>query len=177
MNLRRGALFALCATAVGAGVLWWRLKPGSTSTAPTSVAEPRAVARLAAWRPAPPASRVGRLAAYAWAAPLTSVGLVMGALSRTRPQIRHGVVLFTNAGGLGGGMLRWRGFSAATLGHVVIASREPTPQLLRHELVHVRQAERWGPLFVPLYLAGLARYGYRSNPLERAAYREDEAIA
>lgn len=177
MNLRRGVLFALCATAVSAGVLWLRLKPGSASSTPTTIAEPRAVARLATWRPERPASRLGRLAAYAWAAPLTTVGLVMGALSQTRPQIRHGIVLFTNAGGLGGGMLRWRGFSAATLGHVVIASREPTEQLLRHELVHVRQAERWGPLFVPLYLAGLARYGYRRNPLERAAYREDETVA
>jgi hypothetical protein len=25
-------------------------------------------------------------------------------------------------------------------------------------------------LFVPLYLAGLLRYGYRRNPFERAAY-------
>ena len=74
------------------------------------------------------------------------------------------------ARGLGGRMLRWRGFAAATLGHTVLTARAPTERLLRHELVHVRQAERWGPLFVPLYLAGLLRYGYRRNPFERAAY-------
>jgi hypothetical protein len=45
-----------------------------------------------------------------------------------------------------------------------------------HELVHVRQYERWGPLFVPAYLASSAiiwlRGGdpYRDNPFEREAY-------
>ena len=50
-----------------------------------------------------------------------------------------------------------------------------------HELVHVRQYERWGPLFVPAYLAASAwmlvsgRDPYYDNHFERAAYRQDEA--
>lgn len=159
------------AAAVTAAVLLWRLRPGSgDEVGDIPVVESRAVARLAAWAPAPPASRLGRAAGYVWAAPLTATGVVLGALSRTRPQVRDGALVFSEVRGLGGWMLRWRGFAAATLGHAIIAARQPSERLLRHELVHVRQAERWGPLFVPLYLAGLIRYGYRRNPFERAAY-------
>jgi hypothetical protein len=166
VNLRRAVL---AAAAVTAAVLLWRLRPGSAAEGDAPV-EPRVVARLAAWAPTPPRSRAGRLAGYVWAAPLTATGVLLGALSRTRPHVREGVLLFTEARGLGGRMLRWRGFEAATLGHTVITAREPSERLLRHELVHVRQAERLGPVFVPLYLAGLLRYGYRRNPFERAAY-------
>jgi hypothetical protein len=157
------------AAAATAAVLWWRLRP-SASTPPAPLAEPPAIVRLASWAPAPPASPATRAAAYVWAAPLTAAGLLLGVLSRTPPRLHDGVVRFDDARGLGGRMLRWRGFAAATLGHVIIAAGTPGDQLLRHELVHVRQAERWGPLFVPAYLAGLVRYGYRRNPFERAAY-------
>lgn len=167
MSPRRAALATVVA---GAAVLLWRLRPGSTTTDEEPLREPQAVTRLAAWAPEAPASRAGRVAGYLWAAPLTATGLLLGALSRTRPQLRDGVLLFSGVRGVGGRMLRWRGFAAATLGHTVITAHEPSARLLRHELVHVRQAERWGPLFVPLYLAGLLRYGYRRNPFERAAY-------
>ena len=167
MNLRR---VTLAATAVAAAVLLWRLRPATGGDDDEPIAEPRVVARLAAWAPERPVSWVGRVAGYAWAAPLTAAGLLLGALSATRPQVHDGVLVFAEAQGLGGRMLRWRGFAAATLGHAVITARVPTQRLLRHELVHVRQAERWGPVFVPLYLAGLIRYGYRRNPFERAAY-------
>lgn len=174
MNMRRVGLTAAAATAV---VLLWRLRPGSGPDPDTPIVESRAVARLAAWAPTPPASRIGRTAGYVWAAPLTATGVLLGALSRTRPQLRDGVLMFTGVRGLGGLMLRSRGFAAATLGHAVITAHEPTQRLLRHELVHVRQAERWGPLFAPLYLAGLIRYGYRRNPFERAAYAAAEGIS
>lgn len=166
MRLRRAGAIAAVATAL---VLWWRLRP-SSSPPPAPVTEPPPVAWLAAWAPSPPTSPVSRAVAYAWAAPLTAAGLLLGALSRTPPRVHDGVVRFDDARGLGGRMLQWRGFAAATLGHVIIAAGTPGERLLRHELVHVRQAERWGPLFVPLYLAGLVRYGYRQNPFERAAY-------
>ncbi|CAN5911785.1 hypothetical protein BH23ACT10_BH23ACT10_20240 [soil metagenome] len=169
MTIRR--LVAAC-LALAAGVLWWRLRPDGHQAPQhlVAVAEPRAIGRLASWRPAPPDTTVGRVAAYLWAGPLTAVGLLLGALSRTRPTVHDGVLLFAHARGVGGWMLRWRGFAAATLGHTILAAGQPGDRLLQHELVHVRQAERWGPLFVPLYLAGLMRYGYRRNPLERAAY-------
>lgn len=161
--------------AIAAAVLWWRLRSEvpdrqrrQLDTRETT--EPQSISRLASWQPEPPGTMVGRVVAYTWASPLTAAGLLLGALSGTTPQVRCGVLLFADARGLGGWMLRWRGFAAATLGHVIIAVGHPGDRLLGHELVHVRQAERWGPLFVPLYLAGLARYGYRLNPFERAAY-------
>jgi hypothetical protein len=89
----------------------------------------------------------------------------------------------------GGAQVRWRGgvveahlqrarlpFDAITLGHVVIAA---SPRALRrwrrHEREHVRQCERWGPLFFPAYLLAGAwqflrgRSAYRDNPFEVAA--------
>jgi hypothetical protein len=72
------------------------------------------------------------------------------------------------------------GASAMTLGHVVIGvSPEALTRCRRHELVHVRQYEQWGPLFVPLYLAygmGLwlrGRDAYRENPFEIEAERPE----
>lgn len=69
------------------------------------------------------------------------------------------------------------GASAMTLGHVVLGRDELLLALTRdHERVHVRQCERWGPLFIPAYLlAGVLvalRGGraYRDNPFEREAY-------
>ncbi len=64
-----------------------------------------------------------------------------------------------------------------TLGHVVIARTIELHDLTRtHERVHVRQCERWGPLFVPAYLlASLVQWArgrnpYMDNPFEREAY-------
>ena len=168
MRRRRtiAGLTALAAT----GVLLWRLRPDAAQrTAP--VDEHELVARLAAWAPPPPTGVPARLSAYVWAAPLTAAGLLVGAVSGTAPRVQDGALLFAGAGGLAGHMLRWRGFKAATLGHVIVALDEPSEELLVHELTHVRQAERLGPLFAPLYLAGLGRYGYRHNPFERAAYQ------
>jgi hypothetical protein len=172
MRVRR---LALAGVAVAAGVLWWRLRPDAPEArrhALVLAPEPRAVRWLASSRPGPPRTTAGRLLAYVWASPLTAAGVLLGAVSRTRPRLYDGVLIFADARGLGGWMLRWRGFAAATLGHTILATGRPGERLLQHELVHVRQAERWGPLFVPLYLAGLIRYGYRRNPLERAAYAD-----
>lgn len=62
---------------------------------------------------------------------------------------------------------------AITLGHVVAAVDDRTLERFRaHERVHVQQAERWGPLFIPAYLAAglwaVLRGGsaYRDNPFE-----------
>lgn len=170
MTVRR---LALAGVTVAVGVLWWRLRPDAPEArrhAEVLAPEPRAIRWLASSRPRPPDTTAGRIVAYVWASPLTAAGVLLGAVSRTRPQLHDGVLIFADARGLGGWMLRWRGFAAATLGHAILATGFPGERLLQHELVHVRQAERWGPLFVPLYLAGLIRYGYRANPLERAAY-------
>ena len=68
--------------------------------------------------------------------------------------------------------------AAMTLGHTVLGrTAEALDAARQHELVHVRQYERWGPFFVPAYLfcslimwlAG--KDAYRDNPFEREAYR------
>lgn len=62
---------------------------------------------------------------------------------------------------------------AITLGHVIAGVDQRTLERFRaHEQVHVRQAERWGPLFIPAYLAAGLWAGlrggnpYRDNPFE-----------
>jgi hypothetical protein len=76
------------------------------------------------------------------------------------------------------GLVLRGGASAMTLGHVVLGR---SPELLlstrAHERVHVRQCERWGPLFIPAYmLASLwawvtGRRPYRDNFFERQAFQ------
>lgn len=77
-----------------------------------------------------------------------------------------------------GGWRRLLPFSAITLGHVVFAANDSELERLRaHERVHVRQYERWGPLFVPAYLVSgcvlwlRGRDPYRDNPFEVEARR------
>jgi Domain of unknown function (DUF4157) len=105
---------------------------------------------------------------YVWAAPNSLVGLVGGLSTRRRPVRWRGVLLFEDAAGGLARFLRWRGFAAITLGHVIVANRRLDDRLLAHELAHVAQHERWGPLYYPAYLLGSVR-GYRRNPFERAA--------
>lgn len=123
-----------------------------------------------------------RLARYLWAAPNTVLGLVLGAvgvLFGARWWIRHGVVEVFG-GRIGRAIAKLPptlGFSAMTLGHVILAvDRSTLAQLRTHEHVHVRQYERWGPLFLPAYLSSsllqmlLGRDPYRENHFERQAF-------
>jgi hypothetical protein len=123
-----------------------------------------------------------RLLAYAWTSPNTLLGAALGLLMLGfggRLRLHEGVAEFS------GGRLevllarvppRLR-FSAITFGHVVIGVSEPVMAAVRrHERVHVRQYERWGPLFLPAYLLSSAwqlargRSPYRDNYFERAAF-------
>ena len=79
-------------------------------------------------------------------------------------------------------LLEHRPFRAAamTLGHVIIGRDEWCLDSSReHELVHVRQYERWGPLFIPAYLSSSlylwlrGRDAYFDNPFECEAYDSD----
>jgi hypothetical protein len=110
-----------------------------------------------------------RFLAYAWASPNTVLGLLLGLLSFQRPRVAEGIVLFDR---------RVRGFvwalhlfrrAAITFGHVVLADRFVERSLLVHELHHVRQYERLGPLYIPLYVAIWIFTGYRRHPFEEAA--------
>ncbi len=125
-----------------------------------------------------------RLLILFWTLPTTLIGLVtamfwmaLGAKAR----LAHGV-LEVHGGKLAFWMMR-RGFAAMTLGHVILGfSAAKLEQLRPHEHVHVRQAERWGILFIPAYLlAGLwqkvkGRHIYYDNPFEREAFAVDAML-
>jgi hypothetical protein len=141
--------------------------------APRSPYRP-AAAVLAGWVPAPPRTLLGQWAATLWSAPLTAIGLTVALASGARPRwdADRRCLVATGVGGPSGAALRLVGAGANTIGQVVLCrSDTPSRALLDHEAVHVRQAERLGPLLVPAYLWGNALHGYRDNPLEHAARR------
>jgi hypothetical protein len=128
---------------------------------------------------------VRQISQSVWSAPTSALGLGIGVCCLpfgARWRIHSGVVeisgggvawLLEHATVLEGGAL------AITLGEVVLARTEAAHDLTRrHERVHVRQARRWGPFFIPAYLGASAwmwwrgRDAYRENPFEVEAYRE-----
>ncbi len=129
---------------------------------------------------------ISRILYIIWASPNTILGAsfgTLGLLTGAHAQIRRGVIEFY------GGGVRWilrhgrRGgiATAITFGHTVLGQDEAALELCRdHEHVHVRQYERWGPLFLPAYLLCSlvlwvrGRDPYRENPFERQAYEEAE---
>ena len=128
--------------------------------------------------------RARQLLAYLWAFPTSLLGLVFlpDALISGKARWVDGVLelhgrvtclFLTHFTLLGGGA------SAMTLGHVVLGRDAQMLDLTRtHERVHVKQCERWGPLFIPAYLTmavvtrcrGLR--AYEDNPFEREAFGE-----
>lgn len=118
-----------------------------------------------------------------WASPGSLVGLaagVLGLLTGGRVQ-RVGRTLEFYGGFVRWVLERWPVRAAAmTLGHVIIGRDRGSLESSReHELVHVRQYERWGPLFIPVYLLSSlylwlrGRDAYFDNPFEREAYAAD----
>ena len=123
-----------------------------------------------------------RLWGWLWASPWTLVGLcagLLGLLTGGRGRRRDSIIEFH------GGAVAWllehlpNEPLAMTLGHSVLGRTEAALDLSHaHELVHVRQYERWGPLFGPAYLTCSLwiwlRGGdaYRDNPFERQAFIE-----
>jgi hypothetical protein len=106
---------------------------------------------------------------YVWTAPNTILGLILGLASFQRPRLAHGILIFD---GERRGFLALIGVfrrAAITYGHVVLSNRPLEGRLLVHELHHVRQYERMGPLYIPLYLLIYAFTGYRRHPFEEAA--------
>jgi len=119
-----------------------------------------------------------------WASPYTAIGLaggLIGLLTGGRMRRRGGCIECH------GGFVQWllrrffrgRGAMAMVLGHVILGqTADALDATRRHELVHVRQFERWGPLMGPAYLGcSLAlwlagRDPYRDNPFEREAFQQ-----
>jgi hypothetical protein len=106
-----------------------------------------------------------------------ALGHVLGILSGARPRFRDGCFLYVAKGGLARLVLTRRGFSAITFGHVIVAAREPTAAIWRHELRHVAQYERIGLAFLPLYLWFHFTRGYARHPLERDASEAPRLIS
>ena len=119
---------------------------------------------------------------YAWASPATLVGLTLSMVAvatGARPSVVDGIVEVS-----GGRLQRLIDalpaacrFGAITFGHVVICVDAATAAAARaHEQVHVRQYERWGIVFFPLYAASSlvqlvrGRDPYRDNRFEREAF-------
>jgi len=134
-------------------------------------------------------SRAQQLFRYLWAAPATLVGLLLAGIAcalGATVRIRHGVIEV--AGGrlaslAGSAPLSFR-LLAITFGHVVVGSSHSVLAAEQaHEHVHVRQYERWGVLFFPLYLGSSAlqliqgRHPYWHNAFERQAIQVGSAVA
>ena len=117
-----------------------------------------------------------------WASPWTLWGLFLGGLgliSGGRVQRIGRVIEFH--GGIPAWLLKRApiigGAAAITFGHTVLARTQDDLDYSReHELVHVRQYERWGLFFIPAYLGCSAwlllrgKHPYWDNPFEKEAY-------
>ena len=118
---------------------------------------------------------------YAWAAPATLVGVLVALpafATGAHARVIDGVIEVT--GGrverLVAALPRRCRFCAITFGHLVVCTDECTAAAVRaHEHVHVRQYERLGALFFPLYVGSSVvqllrgRDPYFDNRFEREA--------
>ena len=118
---------------------------------------------------------------YLWASPCSLIGLVgAGFILLLGGDVRsHGGVLLASLPEPQ--RARSHRYDAITLGHVVLSrGARQLARLLDHELVHVRQFERWGPLLFVAYpissfvqlLRG--RDAYRDNYFEVQARLANE---
>jgi len=109
---------------------------------------------------------------YAWASPNTLLGLAASIASFSLPRAEGSIGLCRSDRGFARWFLSQRGYCAVTFGHLVLMTGQSSLETLAHEMVHVRQAERWGPLFIPAYLAGMlalrlrGRDPYWDHPFE-----------
>ena len=131
-----------------------------------------------------PSNLFFRLLAMIWASPYTLLGLLVGAIGLCtggRARVRGHILEFY------GGGVKWllerlpngQFTMAMTLGHTILGKTDAALDISwEHELVHVRQFERWGPFMGPAYLGCSAvlwlrgHDAYRDNPFERQAYEE-----
>ncbi len=124
-----------------------------------------------------------QLLCWLWASPATVVGLIVGAMGLcTGGKVRRIGPTLEVWGGAVTVLLQSRFVHARgmTLGHVILGVSDSALETIRpHEWVHLRQYERWGPLFLPAYLLSSAvlwlagRDAYWENPFEVEAYEAD----
>jgi hypothetical protein len=125
--------------------------------------------------------------AYLWAAPATLLGLLgLGVLSLFGARTCRTEGVLECNGGILAKLDRIpfvNQFAAITVGHVIFANDSACMARLRvHERTHVKQYERWGIFFIPLYLGSSAwqilcgRHYYRDNVFEIEAFAAEEAV-
>lgn len=120
-----------------------------------------------------------------WASPYSLAGILIGSLGMIhggKGRFRDGAIEFYEGG------TRWfvrhlplgESTIGFTLGHVILGQTAAGLESAgRHERVHVRQFEWWGPFMGPAYLLASAwlwlrgRDAYRDNPFEVQAYQLD----
>lgn len=183
-RLRDASLLALLGAAVvavarqrreAARVVRGELPPASAAAdLPSPAGEDRLAAALARWQPRQPRSPWGRVLAVAWAAPLSLGGLALAVAGggAIRYDGTRGCLVATGVRGPVGAAMAALRIDANAAGHIVLCRQDDPPDaLLAHEAAHVRQAERLGPTLPAAYIWLSAVYGYRDNPLERAARR------
>jgi hypothetical protein len=115
---------------------------------------------------------------YCWVLPVSCIGIVLlpfVILSGGAVVIIAGVI--EAEGGIASSLLSRLRIDAIAIGHVVFGrNRDSMIRCRNHERVHVRQCERWGPLFPFLYLLSSAaalvrgRDPYRDNRFEQEAF-------
>jgi len=114
-----------------------------------------------------------------WASPASLLGLAASLASLALPRCEGSVAVCRSSRGFAHWFLDRRGYCAVTLGHIILVTPKAPPDVLDHELVHVRQVECWGPLFIPVYLLAMFTTRLRGldpywdNPFEVEA-REHE---
>jgi hypothetical protein len=132
---------------------------------------------------APLSARLLALAGIAWAFPLTMFGLLLALpimLGRGQLCVVHASTpALLVSGRVADAILERHPFGAMcamAIGHVVIADRRSlTPQILTHELEHVRQAALWFAYFAASLWAVLhGRDAYWSNIFEVAARKAEK---
>lgn len=130
---------------------------------------------------------LGQFFRYCWVLPVSCIGMVLVPfviVSGGTVSLAAGVIEAE------GGILPWLlsrirpyvTIDAMTIGHVILGqNRESLIRCRDHERVHVRQYERWGLFFLPLYLLSSAvalfrgMDPYRDNRFEREAFRASRA--
>jgi hypothetical protein len=134
--------------------------------------------------------RIGTLLGIVWALPMTMLGVLFALpiyLCHGKAELVKGsTVAILVSGPFGEQMLSHHPFGvmiAMALGHIVITGPQGLPsRILVHELVHVRQAARWGPVFPFAYLASSAwavlrgQDAYWHNAFEIAAREAEKHV-
>ena len=65
---------------------------------------------------------------------------------------------------------------AATIGHTILLGPRELKNDFEHEIIHVKQTEKYLVIYQPLYLYETLRHGYRKNRFEDEAYRLSNSV-